>query len=90
MQSAINTALGGITGIDIQVVESLPTTGTKGVIYLVPHAHGSGDNYDEYVWVSSKNAYEKIGNTDIDLSGYIKKTDITEVTDADLSTMWGA
>ena len=89
VQSAINSALSGIAGIDIQVVESLPTTGTKGVIYLVPHTHGSSDNYDEYVWVSSKNAYEKIGNTDIDLSGYIKKTDITEVTDTDLSTMWG-
>ena len=90
VQSAINSALAGITGIDIQVVESLPTTGKKGVIYLVAHTHGGSDNYDEYVWVSSKNAYEKIGNTDVDLSGYLKKADITALTDADLNTMWGA
>lgn len=89
VQAAIKESLSGITGIDIQVVESLPTTGTKGVIYLVAHTHGSGDNYDEYVWVASKSAYEKIGNTDVDLSGYLKTTDITALTEADLNTMWG-
>lgn len=90
VQAAINEALSGITGIDIQPVESLPTTGKKGVIYLVAHAHGDKDNYDEYVWVASKNAYEKIGNTDVDLSGYVKKTDLVELTDKDLETMWAA
>ena len=82
--------MSGITGIDIQVVESLPTTGKKGVIYLVAHAHGDTDNYDEYVWVASKNKYEKIGNTDIDLSGYVQKTDLVELTDKDLETMWAS
>ena len=90
VQAAIRESLSGITGIDIQVVESLPTTGTKGVIYLVAHAHGTKDNYDEYVWVASKSAYEKIGNTDVDLSGYVLKTDLVELTDRDLATMWGS
>lgn len=89
VQSAINSALSGITGIDIKVVESLPTTGAKGVIYLVAHAHGSGDAYDEYVWVTDKSAYEKIGNTDVDLSGYLKTSDITVLTESDFNTMWG-
>lgn len=90
VQAAIRESLSGITGIDIQVVESLPATGTKGVIYLVAHAHGTKDNYDEYVWVTSKRAYEKIGNTDVDLSGYVLKTDLVELTDKDLATMWGS
>lgn len=90
VQAAINESLSGITGIDIQPVESLPTTGKKGVIYLVAHAHGDKDNYDEYVWVASKNAYEKIGNTDIDLSGYVQKADLVELTAKDLETMWAA
>ena len=90
VQAAINESLSGITGIDIQVVETLPTTGVKGVIYLVAHAHGTKDNYDEYVWVTSKSAYEKIGNTDVDLSGYVLKTDLVELTDKDLATMWGS
>lgn len=89
VQSAINSALSGISGIDIQVVESLPTTGKKGVIYLIAHAHGNGDGYDEYIWVSSKNIFEKIGNTDVDLSSYLKTTDITALTESDLNTMWG-
>ena len=90
VQTAINESLSGITGIDIQVVESLPTAGTKGVIYLVAHAHGTKDNYDEYVWVTSKSSYEKIGNTDVDLSGYVLKTDLVELTDKDLATMWAS
>lgn len=89
VQSAINSALSGITGIDIKVVESLPTTGSKGVIYLIAHSHGSGDSYDEYVWLSDKKVYEKIGNTDVDLSGYLQKSDLTTLTEADLNTMWG-
>ena len=90
VQAAIRESLSGITGIDIQVVETLPATGVKGVIYLVAHAHGTKDNYDEYVWVTSKSAYEKIGNTDVDLSGYVLKTDLVELTDRDLATMWGS
>ena len=89
VQAAINESLSGITGIDIQPVESLPKPGKKGVIYLVAHAHGDKDNYDEYVWVASKNDYEKIGNTDFDMSGYVQKTDLVELTDEDLATMWG-
>lgn len=89
VQTAINDALSGITGIDIQVVTSLPTTGTKGVIYLVAHSHSdSGDNYDEYVWVTSKSAYEKIGNTDVDLSAYVKSADITDISETELKAMW--
>lgn len=90
VQNAINSALSGVTGIDIKVVESLPTTGAKGIIYLVAHTHGTGDSYDEYIWLTDKKAYEKIGNTDVDLSSYLKKADITELTETDLTTLWGA
>ena len=70
----VDSAIGGITGFDYQVVASydaLPNPGTKGVIYLVPDTHSAQDIYDEYIWVEDK--YEKIGNTDIDLSEYAKK-----------------
>ena len=90
VQTAIKNAMAGIAGIGIQVVESLPGTGTNGVIYLVAHKHGDKDSYDEYVWVASTKTYEKIGNTDIDLSGYVQKAELTELTDRDLETMWGA
>lgn len=63
--------LGDITSIDYQVVTVLPNTGIKGTIYLVNHSHGKNDIYDEYIWTNG--AYEKIGNTDVDLKNYIQK-----------------
>ena len=90
VQSAINSALSGVTGIEFSVVDTLPSTGVKGTIYLLAHAHGSGDSYDEYIWLADKKTFEKIGNTDVDLSDYLKAADITELTETDLNTMWGA
>lgn len=91
VQSAITSALSGVTSIDLQVVSSLPQTGKKGVIYLVAHTHtDTGDIYDEFVWVESKKSYEKIGNTDVDLSAYVKSADITDISETDLATMWNS
>lgn len=70
-QAEVNSLIGAIKTIEIKVVTSLPATGESNVIYLVSHNHGTGDVYDEYVWVASTSSYEKIGNTDIDLSGYV-------------------
>ena len=85
--SAINSAIGGITQFDLQVVTELPQTGKKGVIYLIAHTHGSGDLYDEYLWVDSKSAFEKIGNTDIDLSAYMKKADAVAIQNTEIDTI---
>lgn len=91
VQTAITSALSGVTSIDLQVVTSLPATGKKGVIYLVTHIHtDTGDIYDEFVWVESKKSYEKIGNTDVDLSAYVKSVDITDISETDLATMWNS
>ena len=71
----VDDAIGGITGVEFRVVEALPETGEAGVIYLMAHSHGTQDIYDEYIWVTDK--FEKIGNTDIDLSQYAQKADLT-------------
>ena len=76
VKSYVDSVISGVTQFDIVKVSdfaSLPTTGTKGVIYLVPHSHGSNDSYDEYIWNTALTtpAYEKIGNTDVNLSGYV-------------------
>ncbi len=87
VQAAINEALSGITGIDFQIVSALPATGKKGTIYLMAHSHGTGDSYDEYIWLPTSSKFEKIGNTDIDLSGYLKKTDMVAITNAEIDTI---
>ena len=58
----------------IKVVTDLPTKNiSESTIYLKAHEHGTGDSYDEYIYTAGK--WEKIGNTDIDLSGYLKSAD---------------
>ena len=86
VSTAIQTAIGGITGIDFQVVASyqdLPATGTKGVIYLVPNSGAAPNSYDEYIWVTNggSSSYEKIGSTAVSLSGYWQHNDSTSSND---------
>ncbi len=85
VKTAVENAIAGVTQISYQVVESLPATGTAGVIYLVAHSHGTGDAYDEYIWTGS--AYEKIGNTDVDLSDYVQTSDLVAITNAEIDTI---
>lgn len=69
VSTAINTAIAGIAGIQFEIVQTLPQTGTAGTIYLVPAGQGStGDIYDEYLYIN--NAWEKIGTTAVDLTDY--------------------
>lgn len=81
----VNNLIGNVSGgISFVVVDTLPTTGDSNKIYLVPHNHGSTDVYDEYIYVN--NSWEKIGNTDIDLTDYATKEFVTQaVSDATTS-----
>lgn len=86
VKTAVANAIAGVTSITYQVVASLPASGENGVIYLVSHSHGTGDAYDEYIWVGS--SFEKIGNTDIDLSGYMLKTDMIAITTSEIDALF--
>ena len=77
VQEQINEAIGGITEFDTQVVQSLPQTGVEGTIYFTPNNHGPNDAYDEFIYVND--AWEKIGNTQVDLSGYVRTNDLALV-----------
>lgn len=83
--NAINDAIGSVTGISFEVVESLPSTGESGKIYLVAHAHGAQDQYDEYIYYN--NAWEKIGSTDIDLSNYWSMDNLVAITNGEIDNI---
>lgn len=84
VDSAITNAISGIQGISYEVVQTLPATGAAGTIYLISNG-GSGQNiYDEYIWTGS--AFEKIGTTDVDLSGYQPKMDA--ITNAQINSLF--
>lgn len=69
-----NDQIAGIVQFDIDVVESLPETGVKGTIYLIPKAGSANDVHDEYIWIESTRGYELIGTTSVDLSDYYTRT----------------
>ena len=89
--------IGNLTSFEIDVVNTLPETGTKGHIYFVPKTTTDEKNiYDEYIWVVKEggtSAFEKIGDTKIDTdslksetlsevsNNYIKTVDVTPSTD---------
>ena len=90
VDDAITEALAGITGIDFTVVQTLPQTGEKGVIYLVSN-NGTGSNiYDEYIWVDGtpSGSFEKIGTTAVDLSGYVQSSEMHALTNAEIDTIF--
>lgn len=85
VSTAITNALADITGISYEVVQSLPATGQAGVIYLLANSGTAPNIYDEYIWTGT--AFEKIGTTDVDLSGYVQKTDMVAITNAEIDTI---
>ena len=81
--------LKNIGGISFKMVDSLPETGDTKYIYLLPKTKAETQNsYDEYIWYNL--AWEKIGTTDIDLSDYVKSTDLHEITAEEVNTILNA
>lgn len=88
VKNYVDDSIGTITGLSFEVVESLPSTGSAGVIYLISNS-GSGTNiYDEYVWLSSSSSFEKIGTTDVDLSDYVQFSDLIAITTGEIDTLF--
>lgn len=85
VNTLIANAIKGIQGISYSLVTELPSTGESGIIYLVSNGGNAPNIYDEYIWVGS--SFEKIGTTAIDLSGYVKTTDLTAITNAEIDTI---
>ena len=82
LKTELLQTIGNITSFEIDVVESLPETGTKGHIYFVPKTTTDEKNiYDEYIWVvkESNSAFEKIGDTKIDTDA-LKSETLSEVS----------
>ena len=74
---AIGEAIGRVLQFNIEVVDALPevSAAKTHTIYLVKKAGDpvGSDIYDEYLLIEG--AFEHIGSTDVDLSGYLTKAD---------------
>lgn len=72
-----------------EIVSTKPSTGEENVIYLVGPT-GSGSNvYEEWLYIN--NSWEKIGdtNTKVDLTGYLKTSDIKAITTEEINQVMG-
>ena len=85
VDDAIDDALASITGVSFEIVQTLPQTGEPGTIYLVDNSGTGQNSYDEYIYANG--AFERLGTTDIDLSGYVLSTDLVEATTTEIDTI---
>ena len=96
-KTEVDNLISAISTIQFEVVAELPTTNIKtNVIYLVPKSTAQTSNVkDEYINLDGTTAgWEKIGDTAIDLSGYVTTTALNTAladytTTADLTTLLG-
>lgn len=93
-QSEVNNLIGAIQQFHYEIVQTLPATGATNILYLVPKSESQTTNYyDEYVYAN--NNWEKIGDTEIDLSNYVTVTQLNTAlsnytTTAQLTTLLNA
>ena len=71
----VSEEIGKQIHMSVEVVEALPSTGVAGKIYLVDEEGGMSDVYVEYIWTGS--AFERIGTTATDLTGYATEDFVT-------------
>lgn len=87
VNACVSSYIQGITVFNVVVVNTLPNTGAANTMYFVPNS-GSGNNvYDEYIYLLEYERWEKIGTTEVDLSGYMRTTDMVAITNSEIDTI---
>ena len=80
----VTAAIAGVSGFHAEIVSELPETGQTNILYLVAKTSAaSGDGYDEYLYING--AFERVGSTDIDLSGYVKASEMHAITNTEIT-----
>ena len=80
----VTKAIADISGFHAEIVSELPETGKTNILYLVAKTEAaSGDGYDEYLYING--AWERVGSTDIDLSGYVQASEMHAITNTEIT-----
>lgn len=87
-KTEVDNLIGSVAGLNLLVVQTLPTQDiSTSTIYLVPKTTAQTNNvYDEYIYTN--NAWERIGDTQVDLSGYVQFTDLVALTNNEIDTIF--
>ena len=82
----VTAAIAGVSTFRAEIVDSLPSAGASNILYLVPKTSSeSGNVYDEYLYIGG--AWELIGSTGIDLSGYVKSSEMHALTNSEITAI---
>ena len=87
IDSKITTAVATASHLKREIVEDLPEveSADANTIYMVAKDSGSGNQqYDEYMLINS--AFEKIGDSAVDLTNYATKTEVSTAKSEAIST----
>lgn len=96
VNSMISTAVGEISELEFVKLNEgeynadtfVPTiTGSSSKIYLTPNGGSSPNIFDEWIWISSTDTFEKIGTTAVDLSGYLLASDVVPITNDEITSL---
>lgn len=89
VSTLIAAAIGSAINLSYSIVSELPQTGQDNVIYLIANNSKETNNiYDEYIYIKSTGKFEKLGSTKLDLSGYLKETDLVPISNAEIDEMF--
>lgn len=86
-ESYVNTAIGNAQHITMTEVTTLPASGATNVMYLVPD-DGGKSNKDMYIWDATNSQFVLVGNTEVDLSGYVQRSEIGVATTAQIQALF--
>lgn len=84
VNTAINSAVANINKKEI--VTSISEMIDANTIYLIANEGTVNNIYDEYIVVNG--TPEKVGTTEVDLTGYAKKNDFIAVTNSEIDEMF--
>ena len=80
----VTAAIAGVAKFHAEIVSALPSTGETNILYLVAKSTATSSNgYDEYLYING--AWELIGSTDIDLSGYVQASEMHAITNTEIT-----
>lgn len=84
----ISAAVANAGHLKRTIVDTLPAVASAdtNTIYMKLENGDSSDN--KYIeWMVINGAWEKVGTSDVDLSGYLQKTEVTAITNGDIDTV---
>lgn len=82
----VTAAIAGVSTFRAEIVDSLPSAGASNILYLVAKSSSeSGNVYDEYLYIGG--AWELVGSTGMDLSGYVKSSEMHALTNSEITAI---